>query len=376
MSTQDATVVPVSTPTDGTAAAVADAAAKPHDVGRVTPDPPIGPPAVTPPSGAPPAVAPPPVPPPPVALPAKDDAAATRHGTQRDGAREELGWQRRLVPFMVGMIAACMLSFISFGAFQLHYIDQNVETQPAAQTIALDQMQPMERPFYALEADLLARRYHQANALLLARTTVQYLGFMTGMLLSLIGAAFVLGKLREGQTEIRGTGPGGAALSIASASPGLVLSTLGVVVMLTTVVTNHAIAMTDHAVYLSSAESSDDLDPEPDGDEKSETPQTAVPPTAAASSARPAAAASASVAPSPPPPLPSPTTPPTLGSGHSGSGKRMSKLRLRGDDDEQEGQWSSHVRGKVRHMQINHQRSPDIDPSLWGHIPTESHGHV
>jgi hypothetical protein len=185
---------------------------------------------------------------------------------------QDVRWQKHLVPFMVGMIAVCTLSFISFGVYQIAYLDETVEAQPPTPTIALDQVHPLARPFYVLEEDLLARRYHQANVLLLSRTTVQFLGFMTGMLLSLIGATFVLGKLREGQTEIRGTGPGGAALGIASASPGLVLSTLGVVLMLTTVAINHQIALTDHAVYLSSAEITDDQAPEPSASKATQAP--------------------------------------------------------------------------------------------------------
>jgi hypothetical protein len=45
-----------------------------------------------------------------------------------------------------------------------------------------------------LEADALQRRYHQANANMLARVWTRQLGFITGMLLALVGAAFILGR--------------------------------------------------------------------------------------------------------------------------------------------------------------------------------------
>ena len=48
---------------------------------------------------------------------------------------------------------------------------------------------------------MIKQRYHQANVLLMAGVRVRYPGLVTGMILALIGAVFVLGKIREERTE-------------------------------------------------------------------------------------------------------------------------------------------------------------------------------
>lgn len=68
-----------------------------------------------------------------------------------------------------------------------------------------------------LEADALHRRYHQANATMLARVWTRQLGFLTGMILALVGAAFVLGRLQE-TTSTVGIETKVAKASIACAS--------------------------------------------------------------------------------------------------------------------------------------------------------------
>jgi len=104
-----------------------------------------------------------------------------------------------------------------------------------------------------LEANALERRHHQANVLLMSRVWVRYLGFVTGMTLTMVGAAFVLGKLQESSSDMRASG-GGAQMSVKTNSPGIVLAVLGVVLMVTTIVTHHDIEVRDVAVFVSERE--------------------------------------------------------------------------------------------------------------------------
>lgn len=83
----------------------------------------------------------------------------------------------------------------------------------------------------------------------MSRVWARYLGFVTGMILALVGAVFVLGKLREEATEVQ-TGTSGAMLSLRSASPGLIMAILGVALMATTIVTHHSMEWADSSVYL------------------------------------------------------------------------------------------------------------------------------
>ena len=53
------------------------------------------------------------------------------------------------------------------------------------------------RDALALEQELVARRYEQANLMLSTSLWTRLMGFITGMILALVGAAFILGKLQE-----------------------------------------------------------------------------------------------------------------------------------------------------------------------------------
>ena len=100
----------------------------------------------------------------------------------------------------------------------------------------------------SLESHAVARRYHQANALLVARVWTQYLGFLTGMILAFVGATFILGKLSEKPTEISGGGEGWR-VAIDTSSPGLVLVLLGTVLMMTTILVRREVKVADEPLY-------------------------------------------------------------------------------------------------------------------------------
>ncbi len=112
-----------------------------------------------------------------------------------------------------------------------------------------------------LEAYSLRRHTHQANVLLMARVWTHYLGFVTGMILALVGAAFILGKLQIASTDVNAKVQM-AEISIKSSSPGLILVFLGVLLMLTTIVTHHKIETSDTAVYLKETTSLGAFEPE------------------------------------------------------------------------------------------------------------------
>ena len=99
-----------------------------------------------------------------------------------------------------------------------------------------------------LEANLVARRHHQADVMLMASIWSRYLGFITGMILALVGAAFTLGQLRDRGTTIE-AGASSAKATLTSASPGIVMAVLGVALMITTIVTVHQLSTRDAAVY-------------------------------------------------------------------------------------------------------------------------------
>jgi hypothetical protein len=104
-----------------------------------------------------------------------------------------------------------------------------------------------------LEAQSLNRRYSHARVLLTESIWTRFLGFITGMILALIGAGFVLGKLREsGSTLAADTSLW--KMSVSTASPGLMLAVLGTMLMLSTILVKHEITVNDGMAYLQPAQ--------------------------------------------------------------------------------------------------------------------------
>ena len=100
-----------------------------------------------------------------------------------------------------------------------------------------------------LEAYTIERRYHQANAALMVRAWIKYLGFLTGMILAIVGAVFILGRLTEASSHLAAEGTFGK-VSLDTVSPGLALALLGTVLMITTVLINPPTNVTDAPIYL------------------------------------------------------------------------------------------------------------------------------
>jgi hypothetical protein len=100
-----------------------------------------------------------------------------------------------------------------------------------------------------MEAYLAERRYHQASVQLMSGIWIRYLGFVTGMILALVGASFVLGKLQEPESEITGKSSV-IDFSLKSASPGIILVVFGALLMFTTIITRQEYTVEDRPIYL------------------------------------------------------------------------------------------------------------------------------
>jgi hypothetical protein len=159
---------------------------------------------------------------------------------------------------MIGMIVVLGSFFFVASFFQFASLQSRIEQSPTEfQPIIVMQKEPtwhegLSPEFKALavlEANALERRYHQANVLLMSRVWARYLGFVTGMILALVGAAFILGKLQEEISAIRAQSAI-ASLNFRSASPGVLLGALGVTLMIVTIITHQEITTADAPVYL------------------------------------------------------------------------------------------------------------------------------
>lgn len=178
----------------------------------------------------------------------------------QESEEDDLG--RRLVPLAKKMLVGLTVFFFLASLGQLAYLHQQIANTPnldlkevvgkriqnaSANQSLLPLMELESR--VSLEEYALKRRYHQANVLLMSRIWVSYLSFVTGMILSLVGASFILGRIREPVTKLDADS-NFAKFSIASSSPGIILATLGTLLIITSIVTNHRIAVEDKPVYL------------------------------------------------------------------------------------------------------------------------------
>lgn len=197
-------------------------------------------------------------------------AEAVRLGVPSVG--DDRRWQLRLLPLMSRMIVGLTIFFFAASMAQLYYLNTRIERVPqtdfarlgiAPDTARAAQPTPELRVLASLDAALLERRYHQANVFLMGRLWTSYLGFVTGMILALVGAVFILGQLREDPIEAAAKGALGEG-TLRTSSPGIVLAALGVVLMITTIVTSHPIQTADSPVYVGATAakpSADDASP-------------------------------------------------------------------------------------------------------------------
>ena len=110
----------------------------------------------------------------------------------------------------------------------------------------------------------MQRRHQQGRVFLMARVWTVYLGFITGMSLALVGAAFILGRIQGSQTNAT-LEAGQVKAQILASSPGIILSFLGTILMVTTIMVNHTIRIEDQNIYLrggSEASSPPSVDPD------------------------------------------------------------------------------------------------------------------
>lgn len=180
-------------------------------------------------------------------------------------------WQIAARPFMTRTMVVLAAFFFAASLAQLSYLTWMIVHPPtiAAGTLldagvcgpgagrpALDAPSCLalqrDRAILMLEANVMERRYHQSNALIMFSIWSRYLGFVTGMILAFVGAAFILGKLAEPQSQLEAAA-GNWKASITSTSPGLILCTLGVVLIVASITTLHSLNTRDAPTYLQRA---------------------------------------------------------------------------------------------------------------------------
>lgn len=181
-------------------------------------------------------------------------------------SREATKWQERLLPFIIRMIVGLAAFFFIASLVQLIVLHWTMLQTPQLDLVSVvgSDVNPSKeiddnalsvaklRLSAILEAHIVQQRYHQAAVVLMSRTWLDYLGIMTGMILALVGAIFILAKLEEGTSELSAKSQA-VELVFRSASPGLVLAALGVLLMITTFIVHHEINIEESSLYMGNA---------------------------------------------------------------------------------------------------------------------------
>jgi hypothetical protein len=177
--------------------------------------------------------------------------------------KSQLKWQERLLPTMNGLLVGLTIFFFLTTFGQMAYLhwsilqisEVNINPMSGESLITgadtfKDRMNARALEVRSrMEAFIVTQRYHQASVLLMSGLWIRYLGFITGMILALVGASFVLGKLREPTQKLEGKFSG-IDLSLRTTSPGVILAALGVILMFATILDKDSYNVTDSNVYL------------------------------------------------------------------------------------------------------------------------------
>jgi hypothetical protein len=174
-------------------------------------------------------------------------------------------WQRKLLPWMVGLPSVLILAFIILATQQANQLNKEIKSYGQSQ---IDQNLPLpndttdDNPVIAnleyvkwytlakMEEEAMDRRYSQAGVLLMARVYTVYLGFFTGMLLAIVGSVFIISKLSEKQSRIDLAYKEQVKLQFISSSPGIIFAVLGTALMIATIVQHNTIDVKDTPLFL------------------------------------------------------------------------------------------------------------------------------
>lgn len=192
--------------------------------------------------------------------------------------REMASWRRNLLPLMSLML---IISAIFFGVTAVREYDRAMSMFSRLEGISSDSgnltsstpvsVQFADRLFprttklapstfdeqikldtlratVALEHQTITLRYGQAAQNIAGRLWTRLMGFVTGMILSVVGASFVLGRLEDRGATASFEAQGWKA-AISSSSPGIILAMLGTFLMVVSAWVTINNETTDGAVY-------------------------------------------------------------------------------------------------------------------------------
>ena len=176
--------------------------------------------------------------------------------------QEKAAWRQRLLPFLIVAISLMAIFFFVTSLLQLGRLGEAVAYEPnnriPAALAAYEKLAPQDwdyvrwKAMVLLEEAALDHRYAQVNATLMLRAWTRHLGFLTGMILALVGSIFILARLSEAETRVT-SDAAGAKFAVVTSSPGIVLAVLGTILMVLTLTIDFEFKTSDVPIYLGPA---------------------------------------------------------------------------------------------------------------------------
>ena len=178
--------------------------------------------------------------------------------------KSKLKWQNKLLPFMILMIVGLTVVFFFISLKQVEKVQNKIQKGPeiileniydnymnSDTTQSLLKLESIYKWNFLVELEsfTIKNRYHQANTLLMSRIWMIYLGFITGVVICLVGALFILGKMSESVSEIDAD-TSIWKVSISTSSPGIILVVFGTLLMITTLFSKSEIRVEDTSIYM------------------------------------------------------------------------------------------------------------------------------
>lgn len=183
-------------------------------------------------------------------------------GPDKSMKRSLVRWQGQLLPLMRGALVFLTCFFLVTTLLQYYQLYGDIRQQPStvAQTLAaLEKGLPESRRSsieylnwrvrVMLEVNAMQLRHQHINAAQLMRTWTRYTGFLVGMVLALMGAFFILGRLTDMPSQISGEMTG-VKVAVATSSPGIIMTVLGCCLMFLTLYSHTDFTVEDRPVYL------------------------------------------------------------------------------------------------------------------------------
>jgi hypothetical protein len=163
-------------------------------------------------------------------------------------------WQNKIFPYAIALIAVLLIFFVVLYWIETKNIQNSFLGNSNYDVIHVSaqlnsKASTFQDKLYNAELISLLNRHYHASLIVKSRILTLNLSFLTGMILCFMGGIFVLGKFSESASSLTAS-TGGQNLVLSSASPGIFLSVLGVLLISLSIFSKSSLEVNDRPTFL------------------------------------------------------------------------------------------------------------------------------